>query len=114
MDNRYVLLVFSDDKSFVGQVDSALSLVAGFSVIHAPTAEFLAGRAAQQPATLVIFDVDAGAHLSNPKLYDARRSIRPGTGLIVISHDLSPERLRDVVRLNAGDWLRKPIDRREL
>src|SRR5579871_6609272 len=63
MDSRYVLLVFSDDKAFAEQVDSALTLVAGFSVIHAPTADFLTGRGAQQPATLVLFDVDAGAHL---------------------------------------------------
>src|SRR5258708_7678067 len=114
MDNCHVLLVFSDDKAFVGQVDSALSLVAGFSVSHSPTAEFLAGRAAQQAATLVLFDVDTGANLANPKLYEARRNLRPGTGFIVISRDLSTEQLRDVVRLNSGDWLRKPVDRREL
>src|SRR5690349_20639888 len=114
MDSRHVLLVFSDDQSFLEQVDSALSLVAGFSVTHSPTAEFLAGRAAQQPATLIVFDVDDGAHLANSKLYEARRNLRPGVGLIVVSRDLSPDRLRDVVRLNAGDWLRKPIDRREL
>src|SRR5690348_770053 len=105
MDNRYVLLVFSDDQSFIDQIDSALTLVAGFSVIHAPTSDFLAGRAAQQPSTLVVCDVDTGAHLANPKLYEARRAIKTGTGLIVVSHDLSPEQLRDVVRLNAGDWL---------
>src|SRR5258707_11129655 len=113
MDNRHVLQVFSDDQAFAGQVDSALSLVSGFSVTHSPTAEFLTGRAAHQPATLVIFDVDEGAHLANPKLYEMRRNLRPGTGFIVVSHDLATERLREVVRLNSSDWLRKPVDRRE-
>ena len=80
MDNRHVLLVFSDDQAFVDQVDSALSLVAGFSVSHSPTAEFLAGRAAQQPATLILFDLDTGANLANTKLYEARRNLNLSTG----------------------------------
>jgi len=114
MDHRQVLQVFSDDPDFLEQVESALSLVSGFAAGRSAVSEFLAGRAAQEPVTLVIVDVDDGRHLSNPRLYEARRALNPGTGLIVVSRELSPEQLRDIVRLNSGDWLRKPVDRREL
>lgn len=106
--------IYSDDKSFLQQAVSILSIDSGHVVSDHPTSEFTAGRAASHPARVVILDLDDGGNLSDKLLHKARDDMAAGTVLIVVSQELSGDHLRDVVRLRSVDWLRKPVDRRQL
>ena len=105
--------VFSDDTAFLKGAMSALNVVPGYSVKGATASAFLEQRASSS-ATINILDIDDGSILAHPGLHDARRTLKPVTPFIVVSRELAPEHLRQVVRLNSTDWLKKPVDRREL
>ena len=51
--------------------------------------------------------------LENARLSEARTAWG-SVPLIALSGELQPERIRNLVRLNAADWLRKPFDNKEL
>jgi pilus assembly protein CpaE len=112
---RYRISVFSDDRQFADEVSNSLGIVSAYKLTVLSVASF-AGRQnrPEHAADLIILDVDHGQHLTNPQVFEARRMMSPSIPVVVVSGELRADLLREVVRLNAADWLRKPIDRRDL
>lgn len=112
--SRHRIFIVSDDPDFLAEANEALNVLSAYKVTTISTNEFMGGRNSHHAADLVVIDVDRGQQLRNPQLYEARRMMSPSRPMVVVSGDLSVDHLRDVVRLNAADWLKKPITRREL
>jgi pilus assembly protein CpaE len=106
--------VFSDDRQFADAAVNSLGIDSALKVAVAPIARFLDGTNPDHAADLVIVDADQGQHFLDQRLFAARRTMNPSSPLMVISGELPEYQLRDVVRLRAADWLRKPVSRRDL
>ena len=110
---RKPIAVYSSDKAFLAEVASRLNALAIYDVVEGDSAGFLAGRLPEGRPTLVVFDVDSGDLLADPRLAPAREAWGD-TPILVVSTELAPDRARHLVRLGAVDWLRKPVDPKEL
>ena len=110
---RKRVALFSSDAEFRREVAVRLEALAIYDVQVADTEAFLRGPAPDARPSIVIFDVDAGGVLSNPGLVASRASWG-SVPLIAVSAELKPEQMRDLVRINASDWLRKPLDGKDL
>jgi pilus assembly protein CpaE len=108
------ILIVTDDERFRQSSVDVLSVVSGYRVSAYPTADLLGGRVPVQAADVVVLDVGHGEPLSEPRLFEARRQIDPNAHLIVVSENIEATHLRQVVRLSALDWLKKPLARGEL
>jgi pilus assembly protein CpaE len=106
--------VFSDDRQFGAAVVNSLGIDSALKVAVGPIAKFLDGTNPDHAADMVVVDVDQGQHLLDQRLFAARRTMNPSTPLMVVSGELPEYQLRDVVRLRAADWLRKPFSRRDM
>lgn len=110
---RKLIAVFSSNKEFQRDAESRLSSLAVYNVAVAPTDRFLQGPPPDAPPRLVILDVADGSLLDDARLNGARDAWGQ-TPIIVISDELAPERIRNMVRLQAVDWLQRPFDGKDL
>ena len=110
---RKPLAIFSSDPRFRAEATSRLNALAVYDVIEGDEAGFLAGRIAEGTPRLIILDVHDGSMLSNPRLATAKDAWGE-VPIIAVSAELSPEKVRDLVRLGSVDWLTKPVDGKEL
>lgn len=62
----------------------------------------------QLPPRLVLLDVGEGDLLDEPLLAGFRQRLG-GVPLVVLSAQLSPDRVRQLLRLQANDWLQRPF-----
>jgi pilus assembly protein CpaE len=110
---RKRIALFSSDPQFRREVATRLEALAIYDVQVADTATFLGGAAPDSRPSVIIFDVGDGDILGNPAIAVARATWAT-VPLIAISSELKPEQMRHLVRINASDWLRKPLDGKEL
>ncbi|WP_436637600.1 AAA family ATPase [Microbaculum sp. FT89] len=111
--DRRIIVVISQSADVRQALRSRLSAVPAYEVIDLDIGDTGPGSAGSTYADLVLIDVGDGEVLDNPQLADVLR----GTGdapRIVLSGDMSAEGLRRVVQLSASDWLKHPIDNRQL
>lgn len=110
---RKRVALFSSDAQFRREVATRLESLAIYDVHVADAADFLRGATMEIKPTVIIFDVGDGQVLMEPAVSAARASW-PSVPLIAVSGELAPERMRNLVRINASDWLRKPLDGKDL
>lgn len=110
---RKRIALYSADARFKHEVATRLDALAIYDVQVADTDAFLDGPKAEARPSIVIFDVGDGQVLDNERLTEARAAWA-SVPLIALSGELQSEQMRAVVRLNAADWLRKPVDPKEL
>jgi pilus assembly protein CpaE len=79
----------------------------GRSVAHS-SADPLARRTDSREPRLIVLDVGAGEMLDDPRLFDVRQRLG-SVPLIAVSNELAPERVRQLLRLQAIDWLTRPF-----
>ncbi|WP_163266882.1 AAA family ATPase [Chelativorans alearense] len=110
---RKRIALYSADQQLRRDVATRLDALAIYDVQTAETDGFLKGPIADARPSLVILDVGDGELLANSRLAEARAAWG-NVPLIALSGELAPDRIRNLVRLNAADWLRKPLDGKEL
>ena len=110
---RSVIVAISDRPDFLKLVRSSLSAVPAYDVRELGTKSALGSGAGRTPADIVLLDVASGAILEDDGVFELRRSLA-SVPLIVVSEDLTPERMRRLVQLNATDWLHEPVNSRVL
>ncbi len=110
---RKRIALFSSDQQFCREVSARLEALAIFDVQVFDAHVFLQPATPDLRPSVIILDVADGAMLSDPAIAEARSSWGP-TPLIAVSGELSAEQMRNLVRINAADWLQKPIDTKEL
>ncbi len=110
---RKRIALFSSDPQFRRDVSARLESLAIYDVQVSDAAAFLHGARPDEKPTVIIFDVGDGAILQEPGVSTARASWA-SVPLIAVSAELAPDRMRNLVRINASDWLRKPLDGKEL
>jgi pilus assembly protein CpaE len=110
---RKHIALFSSDPKFRSDIAARLNALAIYEVQAAETEDFLRGAPADNRPSVVILDVADGQILSNPASSTARSSWG-AVPLIAISGELQPEQMRALVRMNAADWLRRPVDGKDL
>jgi pilus assembly protein CpaE len=109
---RSVVTVISERPSLLQQVRSGLSAVPDYEVREIGLKAALAAGGLRAQADLVLFDIGSGDILSDQRIFEFRRAL--AVPFIAISEELAPEHLRRLVQLNASDWLRQPLQGREL
>ena len=110
---RKQIALFSADAQFKQEVAMRLESLAIYDVQVAEPSAFLKGAVGGARPGIIILDLDEGEMLDGPGLIEARAAW-PSVPLIAVSAELQPERMRKMVRLNVSDWLRKPLDGKEL
>jgi pilus assembly protein CpaE len=110
---RKRIALFSSDQKFRGEVATRLDALAIYDVQAAETEEFLRGALPDARPSVIILDVGDGRILANPAIA-AVRSAWGAVPLVAVSAELNPEQMRNLVRINASDWLRKPLDSKDL
>lgn len=110
---RKRVALYSSDVLFRREVAARLEALAIYDVQVHDTAAFLQGATHEVKPTIIIFDVGDGQILLEPSISAARASWS-SIPLIAVSAELAPDRMRNLVRINASDWLRKPLDSKEL
>lgn len=110
---RKRVALYSSDPQFRREVATRLESLAIYDVQVADAAAFLQGAAADGKPTVIIFDVGDGQILLEPAISAARASWA-SIPLIAVSSELAPDRMRNLVRINASDWLHKPLDSKDL
>lgn len=110
---RKRIALFSSDPQFSRDVSARLDALAIYDVHVADAQAFLSNAAPEVRPSVIILDVADGGMLSDPAIAEARASWG-ATPLIAVSGELQPEQMRNLVRINAADWLRKPVDAKEL
>ncbi|MEP9388015.1 pilus assembly protein [Mesorhizobium sp. KR9-304] len=111
--HRKRIALYSSDMQFRREVAARLESLAIYDVQVADAAAFLQGAASESRPSVIILDVDDGDILLEPAIAAARASWSP-IPVIAISAELAPDRIRSLVRINASDWLRKPLDGKDL
>ncbi|HEX2257851.1 MAG TPA: hypothetical protein VHG92_14350 [Afifellaceae bacterium] len=110
---RLTIGVFSDDGEFLRSARSRLSTVPQYDIYESPAASSLAAPREHGDLDLVLLDVGGGAVLQDSHLPEFRRAFG-GIPFIIVSKELSPEHIRRVVQLSSTDWLRHPLETRDL
>jgi pilus assembly protein CpaE len=110
---RKRVALYSSDPQFRREVATRLESLAIYDVQVADAAAFLHGATPEARPTVIIFDVGDGQILLEPTI-SAARATWSSVPLIAVSAELAPERMRNLVRINASDWLRKPLDGKDL
>lgn len=110
---RKRIALFSSDPQFSRDVSARLDALAIYDVHVADAQAFLNNAAPEMRPSVIILDVADGGMLSDPAIAQSRASWG-ATPLIAVSGELQPEQMRNLVRINAADWLRKPVDAKEL
>jgi pilus assembly protein CpaE len=110
---RKRIALYSADLQLRREVATRLEALAIYDVQTADTESFLEGPAADARPGLVILDVGDGELLADARIVEARAAWG-NIPLIALSGELAPERMRNLVRLNAADWLHRPFDGKEL
>lgn len=110
---RKHIALFSADPQFRRDIAARLDALAIYDVQAAEPEAFLKGAVPGTRPSIIILDVGQGEILGASGLVEARASW-PSVPLIAISAELQPEQMRNLVRLNTSDWLRKPLDGKEL
>lgn len=110
---RKRIALFSSDPNLRRDIATRLDSLAIYDVQPEESAAFLEGPKADALPSIVILDVGDGTLLENARLIQARGEWAK-VPLIALSGELSQDRIRTLVRLNAADWLRKPFDNKEL
>jgi pilus assembly protein CpaE len=110
---RKPIAVFSSDKTFLAETVSRLNALAIYDVLEGEPRAFLAGRPPQGRPTLVVLDIAQGELLTDPQLPTAKE-MWGDTPILAVSAELGSDKVRQLVRLGAVDWFRKPVDAKEL
>jgi pilus assembly protein CpaE len=110
---RKPIAVFSSDKTFLAETVSRLNALAIYDVMEGEARAFLAGRPPQGRPTLVVLDIAQGELLTDPQLPTAKE-MWGDTPILAVSAELGSDKVRQLVRLGAVDWFRKPVDAKEL
>jgi pilus assembly protein CpaE len=110
---RKPIAVFSSDKTFLAETVSRLNALAIYDVMEGEPRAFLAGRPPQGRPTLVVLDIAHGELLTDPQLPTAKEAWGD-TPILAVSAELGSDKVRQLVRLGAVDWFRKPVDAKEL
>lgn len=110
---RKRIALFSSDPQLRRDIATRLDSLAIYDVQVAEAEAFLAGPPAEGRPSVVILDVGEGELLAGSRLVDARAAWA-NVPLVALSGELGSEQMRNLVRLNAADWLRKPFDGKEL
>jgi pilus assembly protein CpaE len=105
--------LFSSDPQFSRDVSARLDALAIYEVHVAEAQAFLHQSAPEPRPSMIILDVGDGEILSDPAIAQARAAWG-ATPLIAVSGELKPEQMRNLVRINAADWLRKPVDAKDM
>ena len=110
---RKRISLFSGDPQLRRDVTARLDALAIYDVASADAEVFLQGPPAEGRPGLIILDVGDGGLLSAQSLFEARAAWG-SIPLIAISGEIAPDSMRNLVRLNTADWLRRPLDVKEL
>ncbi|TPI35050.1 AAA family ATPase [Mesorhizobium sp. B2-1-8] len=110
---RKQVALFSSDPNFKREVATRLDALAIYDVRVAETGDFLKGPPADTRPGIVILDLGNGELLGKPGIVEAR-ALWATVPLIAVSDELTSEQTRVLVRMNASDWLHKPLDGKEL
>ncbi|CDX20659.1 Pilus assembly protein [Mesorhizobium sp. ORS 3324] len=110
---RKQVALFSSDHNFTRDVTTRLDALAIYDVKVSEAVEFLKGPPADARPGIIILDLGSGELLGNNALVEAR-SAWASVPLIAVSGELTSEQTRVLVRMNASDWLHKPLDAKEL
>ncbi|MCR4264855.1 CpaE family protein [Nitratireductor sp. ZSWI3] len=110
---RKRVALYSSDDGFRSEIAARLEALAIYDVQSGGVEEFLNGAGKDNRPTLIVLDVADGVMLDDRRLAAARASWGQ-VPIIAVSAELPPERMRNLVRINAADWLRKPVDAKEL
>ena len=103
------VLLFADPASR-RQLAAAIAANGRFRVIEADSVSL---QAIPKPLHAVVIDLKDGSLLDSPLLGQLRDRLA-GVPLILVSQVLGPERVRQVVKLGAADWLQQPVGDQEL
>ncbi|WP_292393697.1 hypothetical protein [Mesorhizobium sp.] len=110
---RKQVALFSSDPQFKREVATRLDALAIYDVRISETADFLNGPPPETRPGIVILDLGHGELLGQPGIV-AARALWTTVPLIAVSDELTSEQTRILVRMNASDWLHKPLDAKEL
>ncbi|RUW85683.1 AAA family ATPase [Mesorhizobium sp. M1E.F.Ca.ET.063.01.1.1] len=110
---RKQVALFSSDANFTRDVTTRLDALAIYDVKVSEAVEFLKGPPVDARPGIIILDLGSGDLLGQPGVVEAR-SKWASVPLIAISDELTSEQTRVLVRMNASDWLHKPLDAKEL
>lgn len=100
--------IYSEDAGLRAQFAARLADTGRAAMVAAEPASFLSASTSASKHDLIVLDVGDGAMLEDSRFQTARDKLA-GVPLIVVSEALAPERVRQVVKLQAADWLRKPL-----
>lgn len=110
---RKQVALFSSDPNFKREVATRLDALAIYDVRVSETSDFLKGPPAETRPGIVILDLGNGELLGRAGIVEAR-ALWASVPLIAVSDELTSEQTRVLVRMNASDWLHKPLDGKEL
>jgi pilus assembly protein CpaE len=100
------IVLISADPELKRRLENVAASI-GRSIAHY-SADPLARRADGREPRLIVLDVGAGEMLDDARLLDIRQRMG-AVPLIAVSNDLAPERVRQLLRLQATDWLTRPF-----
>ncbi|MER8389208.1 AAA family ATPase [Mesorhizobium sp. M1428] len=110
---RKQVALFSSDSQFRHDVATRLDALAIYDVRISETDDFLKGPTPDTRPGIVILDFANGDLLGKPGIVEGR-ALWAAVPLIAVSDELTSEQTRILVRMNASDWLHKPLDAKEL
>jgi len=106
---RKTLAVFSSDLVFRGELAGSLGRGGIYSVTEADSLDFVEARGNLARADIIVLDVGDGAMLDDPRIATVHER-HANVPFFIVSDALGPDRARQVVRLQARDWLQKPFN----
>lgn len=106
---RKTLSIFSSDPAFRSELAGSLERAGVYATTEADSASFVAARGNLARSDVIVLDVGDGVLLDDPRLATVRER-HANVPFFVVSEALSADRTRQVVRLQARDWLQKPFN----
>lgn len=107
------IALITTDRTLSAAMAASTARSRGVSVDDVPFAEALANAERLKEFSAVVLDIADGAILDDDQLLISRRAW-PNVPLIVLSGEIDQQRARKVVKLQAVDWIEKPVHPREV
>lgn len=114
MSGRSRILIASRDPDAIRTMSSTFSSLAAYDTVVDELEAMLARKTIETDSFDIAFlDIGDGRVLDNPLLAALRGKIGK-VPVILISNELAPDRMRQLLKLDGTDWLAKPLHSRVL
>lgn len=110
---RSTLGIYTEDANLAASFSKRLSASDSRTAIQSTPEKLLSGATDPSSHAVIILDIGNGALLTDPRFKVLGEKLA-GAALVVVSEALEADKVRQVIKLRAVDWLQRPLQDQDI